>query len=260
MSRIRLKGLVPPQKFIGVFSPDERDELNDSEGEIEGHRYDGQFYLVPNDIADAFFAEASILAKSREVKMEVREYDASAFVAIWNVSAHKSGFSLIVSGVSGGLAEDLIDPLFSNSSPLRKDLVAGNTFFEASDAHMTWPLTYQSTEKDMDWREATGELFRVMRSLTCDKPKEDLSLDFNQSAEFQGKNIVFTGRLETMSRNEAATLMTNIGANVTNSLSTKTDFLIVGADPGQKLKKAADLGVASLTEKEWLNRLKPKSV
>ena len=66
-----------------------------------------------------------------------------------------------------------------------------------------------------------------------------------------GKNLVFTGTLETMSRTEAKARAEALGARVTDSVSKRTDLLVLGADAGSKARKAAELGVATVTEAEW---------
>ena len=69
---------------------------------------------------------------------------------------------------------------------------------------------------------------------------------------FAGKTMVFTGTLEQMTRDEAEAMAERLGATVTKSVSNKTDFVVVGADAGSKATKAAELGVKTLTEAEWM--------
>jgi len=67
-----------------------------------------------------------------------------------------------------------------------------------------------------------------------------------------GKTVVFTGSLEKMTRPEAKARAETLGAKVAGSVSKNTDYLVVGADPGSKAKKAAELGVTVLDEDSWL--------
>jgi DNA ligase (NAD+) len=66
-----------------------------------------------------------------------------------------------------------------------------------------------------------------------------------------GKVVVFTGKLETMTRPEAKALAEKLGAQVTDSVSRKTDLVVLGADAGSKARKAAELGVRTVSETEW---------
>jgi DNA ligase (NAD+) len=66
-----------------------------------------------------------------------------------------------------------------------------------------------------------------------------------------GKTVVFTGTLETMTRPEAKSRAEALGAKVTDSVSKKTDIVVVGADAGSKARKAVELGVRTMTEAEW---------
>jgi DNA ligase (NAD+) len=68
---------------------------------------------------------------------------------------------------------------------------------------------------------------------------------------FAGRTLVFTGTLETLTRDEAEAQAERLGAKVTKSVSKKTDFVVVGADAGSKATKAAGLGLRILTEAEF---------
>ncbi|WP_137126522.1 NAD-dependent DNA ligase LigA [Roseomonas sp. HF4] len=68
---------------------------------------------------------------------------------------------------------------------------------------------------------------------------------------FAGRTLVFTGTLETLTRDEAEAQAERLGAKVTKSVSKKTDFVVVGADAGSKAAKAAELGVRVLSEAEF---------
>jgi len=74
----------------------------------------------------------------------------------------------------------------------------------------------------------------------------------SDGSPLSGKTVVFTGTLTSMSRGEAKARAEALGAKVAASVSSKTDFLIVGADAGSKAAKASDLGVAVLSEEAWM--------
>lgn len=70
-----------------------------------------------------------------------------------------------------------------------------------------------------------------------------------------GKSFVLTGSLATMSRNEAKDRIKSLGGKVLSSVTHDTDFLVIGEDPGSKVKKATELGVKLLEEAEFLKML-----
>ncbi len=71
-----------------------------------------------------------------------------------------------------------------------------------------------------------------------------------------GKVLVFTGSLNSLTRAEAKARAESLGAKVAGSVSSKTDYVIYGADAGNKANKAKELGVKLLTEDEWLALIK----
>jgi DNA ligase (NAD+) len=80
---------------------------------------------------------------------------------------------------------------------------------------------------------------------------EDAAAPSAAEGALGGKLIVFTGTLSTMTRPEAKALAERLGARVADSVSKKTDLVVVGEDAGSKAKKAAELGVRTLSEAEW---------
>ena len=90
---------------------------------------------------------------------------------------------------------------------------------------------------------ALDELAAMLRIEAAERVADDTPL--------AGKIIVFTGSLETMTRPEAKARAEALGARVTDSVSKKTDLVVLGADAGSKAKRAAELGVRTVSEAEW---------
>ncbi len=75
---------------------------------------------------------------------------------------------------------------------------------------------------------------------------------------FEGKTFVLTGTLEQYTREEAAALIKKRGGAVSSSVSKNTDYVLAGSEPGSKYDKAKKLGVAILSEQEFMQRVREK--
>lgn len=77
----------------------------------------------------------------------------------------------------------------------------------------------------------------------------------NIDDNFNNKTFVLTGTLSRLTRDEASIEIENRGGKVTSSVTKKTDYVIVGENPGSKYQKAKDLNINILNEEEFLNML-----
>ena len=96
-----------------------------------------------------------------------------------------------------------------------------------------------------------GIVERLVKQVTvrdAEQPKAD--------SKVAGKTVVFTGALEKMTREEAKAQAERLGAKVSGSVSKKTDYVVAGPGAGSKLGEAQKLGVAVLSEDEWLKLVK----
>ena len=89
----------------------------------------------------------------------------------------------------------------------------------------------------------------IVRALLAElREVEPEAASVDATGALAGKVIVFTGTLATMSRGEARAIAERAGARVTDSVSRKTDLVVLGADAGSKAKRAAELEVATVDE------------
>jgi DNA ligase (NAD+) len=94
------------------------------------------------------------------------------------------------------------------------------------------------------------ELIRDLRKQLTVQPVERRVIA--DDAPLKDKIVVFTGELTAMTRDAAKARAEALGAKVTDSVSKKTSLVVVGENAGSKAKKAAELGVQTLTEQEWI--------
>ncbi|HIE04307.1 MAG TPA: NAD-dependent DNA ligase LigA [Candidatus Latescibacteria bacterium] len=77
-------------------------------------------------------------------------------------------------------------------------------------------------------------------------------VDKEAARPLSGKKFVFTGTLSSMARSEAEELVRKLGGEASSSVSRRTDYVVVGENPGSKLDRARRLGVKTITEEEFL--------
>lgn len=121
----------------------------------------------------------------------------------------------------------------------------GEKIAESVTAYFTTPQNREFIESLID----IG--FSMKSEYASHNPSEPLPL--------AGQTVVLTGTLDSMSREEAKEKLEALGAKVSQSVSKKTSFVVVGRDAGSKLKKALDLGIRIVNEKEFLNLVRNSS-
>ena len=80
---------------------------------------------------------------------------------------------------------------------------------------------------------------------------EDFEVIQNSNSDLSGKTVVFTGTLTTMTRSEAKSKALAVGAKVSGSVSSQTDYVVAGEGAGSKLTKANELGIKVISEDEF---------
>lgn len=105
---------------------------------------------------------------------------------------------------------------------------------------------------------ANQTLIERLRDVGLQLAAEIITTNQAKSQPLSGKTFVVTGTLPTLKRDEAKELIQKAGGKVTNSVSAKTDYLVVGEDAGSKLEKAQSLGITQLSEAQLLKLLEDK--
>lgn len=128
----------------------------------------------------------------------------------------------------------------------------------------SWEKFWQSKEEDLDSIENIGPA--VVESILAfrhsvfgkhlvkklfDNGIAPVALTVKKGGVFEGKSFVMTGTLPTLSREDAKKLIQANGGKVGSSVSAKTDFLLVGENPGSKLAEAEKLKIKILTEEDF---------
>jgi DNA ligase (NAD+) len=106
---------------------------------------------------------------------------------------------------------------------------------------------------------ASPQNISILDDITSQITVTDFTASQTITSKLAGKTIVFTGTLETMTRNEAKAKAESLGAIVAGDVSKKTDYVIAGPGAGSKEKKAKYLRIPLLSEAEWLEMVETVS-
>jgi DNA ligase (NAD+) len=107
-----------------------------------------------------------------------------------------------------------------------------------------------------DWFHDKGNRRLIEKLRKAGVRMEDPEPEALREGPLTGKTVVITGSLAAMSRSDAEKAAAQAGAKVVSSVSKKTDFVVVGENPGSKFERAVQLGVETVDEQEFLKRLK----
>jgi DNA ligase (NAD+) len=154
-------------------------------------------------------------------------------------------FGLGIRHVGIVTARDLLK-CFGTIDELRRVATSENAEPELSSVEGVGPVVAEALVDffhEAHNREALDDLLSEV------SPKPFVS-DAKQT-EWSGKTIVFTGSLETMSRDEAKAQAERLGARAAGSVSANTDLVVAGPGAGSKLKKAEELGIRVIGEQDW---------
>ena len=140
---------------------------------------------------------------------------------------------------------DLLAHFFHSKDIFVKKINSKNLIEELANIDGLGLKAVESLLNFFENKENKNEAFKILELLNIDPIEEK-----NKS---NNKTILFTGTLETLSRDRAKELAKKYGFKIASSVSKNLDYLIIGEKSGSKLKKAKEIGIKILNEKEFLN-------
>ncbi|NEP89917.1 MAG: NAD-dependent DNA ligase LigA [Okeania sp. SIO2C2] len=151
----------------------------------------------------------------------------------------------------GSVNAELLTQKFSNVGQLAQA--------KATDIEAVYGIGPEIAQSVEQWFQVSANQKLVERlsnaGVVMDVRTDTGNVAKEQSAFLAGKTFVLTGTLPTLKRDEAKSLIETAGGKVTSTVSSKTDFVVVGKDPGSKLQKAEKLGIDQLSEAQLLGIL-----
>ena len=200
-----------------------------------------------NSIEDIYF-----LHEHREELLEKRGYQKKSVDKMLETieTSKKQPLALLLYGLGirqvGKKAAAILANYFGSMDALMKADV--DTLVSINDIG---PITAQSIIEFFK-DESNQKLIQTLKEQGLNMIQEKQEI---KASRFTNKTVVLTGTLEHYTRNEAKEILENLGANVSGSVSKKTDYVIYGTAAGSKLAKAQNLGVATMSEEEFVEEV-----
>ena len=200
-----------------------------------------------NSIEDIYF-----LHEHREELLEKRGYQKKSVDKMLETieTSKKQPLALLLYGLGirqvGKKAAAILANYFGSMDALMKADV--DTLVSINDIG---PITAQSIVEFFK-DESNQKLIQTLKEQGLNMIQEKQEI---KASRFTNKTVVLTGTLEHYTRNEAKEILENLGANVSGSVSKKTDYVIYGTAAGSKLAKAQNLGVATMSEEEFVEEV-----
>lgn len=200
-----------------------------------------------NSIEDIYF-----LHEHREELLEKRGYQKKSVDKMLETieTSKKQPLALLLYGLGirqvGKKAAAILANYFGSMDALMKADV--DTLVSINDIG---PITAQSIVEFFK-DESNQKMIQTLKEQDLNMIQEKQEI---KASRFTNKTVVLTGTLEHYTRNEAKEILENLGANVSGSVSKKTDYVIYGTAAGSKLAKAQNLGVATMSEEEFVEEV-----
>jgi DNA ligase (NAD+) len=192
------------------------------------------------DQADLFFLKKEDVMKMDRMGDKLAENLLSAIDRSRNPSLTNLIFALGIRNVGYHLA----DVLAKNFRSI--DNLAKQPLEDLTEIHEIGPIVAESIYNFFH----NPKNLKVLEKLKKGGVKFPEEKVVAKKTPLSGKTFVLTGRLDSITRDEARKFIENMWGKVSSSVSKKTDFVVVGADPGSKYDKALKLGVKTINEEE----------
>lgn len=171
-----------------------------------------------------------------------------------NIKAHKFLYALGIRYVGQETAQLLTNFLYTQQSTIHTplDILAIMTHINTYELQAVDGIGQKVSQSIVDYfgNESTQQIFSKMTELGIHFEMLQ-GISQNLREDFEGKKFIMTGTFSDMTRDEVYELIKYYGGEITQSVTKKTNYVLVGDKPGSKVEQAKKLGIALLSEKDF---------